>query len=134
MTMSFNRKWFNPRNYIPRLDLIARVKEVLRRTVGNNNRPFLSPGRSNSIEEWTPISAEPQESIAEQIIRIPQIRMRPTPLEIFTLLCGKAGYSAIACWNRFTLVGQVRDLHRFYARNTLNFGRLNFLTTQRKQA
>ena len=90
--------------------------------------------RSNSMEECTSISAEPQESIAERIIRIPQIRMRPPPLEIFILLCGKAGYSAIPCWNRFPSAGQVRDLHIFYARNTLHFGRLDFLTTQRKQA
>ena len=101
MTMSFNRKWFNPRSYIPRLDLIVRVKEVLGTTVGSINRPSLSPGRSNSMEEWTSMSAEPQESIAERIIRMSEIRMRPTPLEIFTLLCGKAGYSSIPCWNRF---------------------------------
>ena len=93
------------------MDLIVRVKGVLRRTVVSNNRPFISPGRSNSMEEWTSISAEPQESIAEQIIRIPQISMRPTPLEIFILICGKAGYSAIVCWKHFTLVGQVRDLY-----------------------
>ena len=133
MTMSFNRKWFNPRRYIPRLDLIVRLKGVLGRTVGSNNRPSLSHGPSNSMEEWTSISAEPQESIDERIIRMPQIRMRPNPLEIFILLCGKAGYSVIPCWNRFTSAGQVHDLHIFYARNTSNFGSLNFLATQRKQ-
>ena len=76
MTMSFNRKWFKPRSYIPRLDLIVRVKGVLSRTVGSNNRPSLSPKRSNSMEEWTAVSPEPQESIAEQKLMMPQIRMQ----------------------------------------------------------
>ena len=115
------------------MDLIVWVKGALRRTVGGNNRPSLSPGRSNSMEEWTSISAEPQESIPERIVRMSQMRMRPTPLEILTLLYGKAGYSAVPCWNRFNSAGEVRDLHIFYARNTSNFGRLNFLAAQRKQ-
>ena len=61
-----NRQWFEPRTYIPRLDLTVRVKVVLRRNVGSNNRPSLSPEISNSMEECTSISAEPQESIATE--------------------------------------------------------------------
>ena len=56
-------------------------------------------------------SAELHENIAEQLIRIRQIRMRPTPAEILILLCSKAVCNAIACWNRFTLAGQVCEFH-----------------------
>lgn len=59
-------KWFESRSYIPRLDLIVWVKGVLRRNVGSNNRPSLSPEISKSMEECTSISAEPQESIATE--------------------------------------------------------------------
>ena len=61
--------------------------------------------------QCTSISAELQENIAEQLIRIPQICMRPTSAEILILLCSKAVCNAMACWNRFTSAGQVCEFH-----------------------
>ena len=54
--------------------------------------------------------------------------------KIFQLLCGKRLCRAIACWNRFTLAGQVLDLYLFYGRNTLPFSHLSFSATKCKQA
>ena len=44
MCSLYNRKWFEPRSYIPRWNLIVRVDEVLRKTVDSDCRFIILSG------------------------------------------------------------------------------------------